>query len=174
MRLTSNFLTFIFASLILISCSKEDPTEVNVNTSATITGLVSGNTDLSNDFRIELVEVEPDVFENDTIPQITREPIAGVRVFARYNTSALTTVPDPNHTYQDVIVEALTDADGRYVLNVPAGSKAVMVALFGTELEIDLILEEGDTERTTFTSSLQNTSVTQNVTRVLDRIYFAD
>lgn len=174
MRLNSAFLALVCASLILISCSKEDPIEVNVNTSATITGLVRGNTDLSNDYRIELVEVEPGVFENDTIPETTLEPLEGVRVFARYNTAALTTVVNPNHTYQDVVIEATTAADGRYTLNVPAAAKAVTVALFGTELEIDRIMEEGGTERKTFTTTTQSASVTQNVTRVVDFTYSAN
>ncbi len=174
MRSKLVFFAAILAGFLFTGCDKEDPNEVNVNTRATISGWVRGNVDLSNDYRIEQVEVAPGEFENDTIPEITLENIEGVRIFGRYNTSALTTVSDPNYTYEDRIVEAVTDASGRYELAVPAGAKVVMVAVSGTELEINQVLPDGGLNRRIYTTANQTVSVTQNVTRIVDFIYFAN
>ncbi len=157
--------------MLVYSCEKEEPTEVTVNTRATITGIVEGNIDLTNDFRIEETEIGGEVIV-DTIPEITNERLEGVRIFARYNTSQLTTVVDPNHTYTDRVAEAVTNEEGRYTIQIPAGVRNVTVVMSGNDLEIDRIIEPGVTERTTFTTADQSISVTQNVNRFVDFTYF--
>lgn len=164
----SKFVFFAAMLALLTGCEKEEPNEVSVTTKATIEGWVRGNTDLSNDYRIEQIEVEPGVFENDTIPEITLENIEGVRIFGRFNTSALTTIADPAYTYEDRIVEATTDASGRYSLSVPAGAKSVSVLVSGSDQEIFQIQSDGQSERRIFTTPNKTVSVTQNVTRIVD------
>lgn len=155
----------------LSSCSKEDPVSADVSTRATITGIVQGNIDFTNDFIVEENEVGGEtVF--DTIPTVIFERLEDVRIFARFNTSDLTTNPSPGYNYPDQIVETRTDADGRYTLTVPAGTKSVGLSVNGNDFETQLIFEDGETERAVMsTGGASHISVTQNETRVVDFTY---
>lgn len=171
MKIKFSLLAVFAVAAVLSSCSKEDPVSADVSTRATITGIVRGNIDFTNDFIIEENQVGGETVI-DTIPTVVFERLEDVRIFARFNTADLTTNPQQGFNYPDRITETRTDADGRYTLTIPAGTKSVSVAVNGNDFETELILEDGQTERAVMsTSGASHISVTQNETRVVDFTY---
>ncbi|MFN2423546.1 MAG: hypothetical protein ABR572_07200 [Cryomorphaceae bacterium] len=170
MKIKSSFFALLVAVAALSSCGKEDPVSADLSTRATITGLVRGNIDFTNDFITQEIEVEGEIVV-DTIPTVVFEPLEGVRIFARFSTADLTTVNQPGYPYPAQIVEATTNADGRYTLTIPAGTKTVGVTVDGNDFEVDLILEDNQTERVIMGTNAATVNVTQNETRVVDFTY---
>lgn len=170
MKFKSSFFALLVVVAALSSCSKEDPVSADVSTRATITGLVRGNIDLTNDFIVEETVVDGET-QFDTIMTVVPEMLEGVRIFARFSAADLTTVPQPGYPYPQQIVEATTNAEGRYTMTIPAGTRNVSVAVSGNEFEVDLILEDNETERVVMTTNIANVTVTQNQTRVVDFNY---
>lgn len=170
MKFKSSIFVLLVAVAALTSCAKEDPVSADVSSRATITGLVRGNFDFTNDFVVETTVIGG-VTQIDTIPTVVFEMLEGVRIFARYSTADLTTVNQPGYNYPEQIVEATTNADGRYTINVPAGARNVGVTVSGNDFETDLILEDDETERVVVSTNAATVSVTQNETRVVDFTY---
>lgn len=169
----------VLAGLAVISCKKEDPKEVNVTSTAVVTGLVTANLDYTND-----------IYDLDTLGAITNangdtigwdldtlgvdpvlEAVENVRVFAKINAADLHNFVDPNFDYADRIVEAVTDEEGRFTLRVPAGSKTVSVEIYGEEFEFEKKITSTRTERTIYTVGNQTTTVTRNQSRIIDLEY---
>ncbi|MCA1752377.1 MAG: hypothetical protein LC670_11425 [Flavobacteriales bacterium] len=56
-------------------------------------------------------------------------------------------------------------------MTIPAGTKTVGVTVDGNDFEVDLILEDNQTERVIMGTNAATVNVTQNETRVVDFTY---
>lgn len=144
------------AAMIFASCEKDDPKEVNVTSSATITGNVQAQLDL----------------RNDTNFVTNLENVEGVNIYARINTADLTTNVDPNFNYPSKVYKATTDSDGNYELNVKAGSKTVAVEIYGDEFKRDVVLDSNNnTQSVNFSIMTDSITVTHQQTKIYDIVY---
>jgi hypothetical protein len=144
------------AAMIFASCEKDDPKEVNVTSSATITGNVQAQLDL----------------RNDTNFVTNLENVEGVNIYARINTADLTTNVDPNFNYPSKVYKATTDSDGNYELNVKAGSKTVAVEIYGDEFKRDVVLDSNNnTQSVNFSMMTDSITVTHQQTKIYDIVY---
>ncbi|MDR9399334.1 MAG: hypothetical protein RI562_09740 [Salibacter sp.] len=155
-RLKISILALAGAAMIFASCEKDDPKEVNVTSSATITGNVQAQLDL----------------RNDTNFVTNLENVEGVNIYARISTADLTTNVDPNFNYPSKVYKATTDADGNYELNVKAGSKTVSVEIYGDEFKRDVVLDSNNnTQSVNFSMMTDSITVTHQQTKIYDIVY---
>lgn len=156
-KLKNSILALSGAAMMFASCEKDDPKEVNVSTSATITGNVQAQLDL----------------RNDTTNFVTNlENVEGINIYARINTADLTTNVDPSFNYPSKVYKATTDADGNYELNVKAGSKTVAVEIYGDEFKRDVVLDSNNnTQSVNFSMMTDSITVTHQQTKIYDIVY---
>jgi len=113
--------------LIYVGCKKKTIETTPLGT-ATVTGHVFANLDLTNDTN------SSGNWEYGTTP----DPVAGMRVFAVVNYYYLDQTPNGGtNDYKTKTFETLTDANGQYTLSLPAGEKNYTVTIQFQSFEAD-------------------------------------
>lgn len=126
--------------------------------SATITGVLKANLNLSNDTNA--------VSQNDW-----ENAPSSAMVVATYNEKDLYTNPAPGVTYGTVTVEA-TVSGGEYTLDIPANGKPVNVTVRPMDFAYDQVQGDGKTKvRKVYTYNSFNVSVYNGSYEIVDVYY---
>lgn len=151
----NKILTFALAGLVLVSvgCKKDEKavTPPTIASSANISGVVKAETDTTN----AILETQ-----------------SNVNILAIFNKIDLVLNPVAGQTYPDVTVSVLTDADGKYSLNIPTNGKTVNVTLKPQDFLSPVVTGPTTTSPDQlFTSSQQTLSINEKEKKIIDINY---
>lgn len=158
MLLTGLSLSF----LAFASCEKDDDddsetTQIEIST-ATISGLVYANLNLTND-----TVAAPDYYE--------KAP-AGTQIIAIIDVEDLITNPEPGVNYGQKQFETTVQSDGSYSLEIDANTKAVNVTLKSDDFTYNQVISEDESKRKIFQAAEQYPTVTKNADKIIDIYYY--
>jgi hypothetical protein len=105
------------AAVVMTSCKKAEP--ANYLGSATVTGKITADLDLSNDIN------GAGAYQAGFTP----DSKAGINVYAEVNTRFWDQKPDPNYTYLIKTYSTTTAADGSYSFTIPATEKPYSITI---------------------------------------------
>ncbi|WP_027420934.1 hypothetical protein [Crocinitomix catalasitica] len=122
-------LSFVAISAIaLVSCKKVEPATPAEPGSATLTGTVYADKDLSND------TTDAGVY----IPGLDSElATSGTKLTFVVNSGDLDRSPEPGFDYQDLIFTATLNGSGEYTVSLPAISTALNVDVYFDDFKAD-------------------------------------
>ena len=140
---------FLAVALLTTSCSKEAPEPTKTSETATIKGVVTA----------ELDQTEAGM-----------ENPSGVKVVALIDPADLQINPDSSFTSDMIKVEATTNSDGEYTMEVNARNQSIPVTLIFEDFAED-VETANDPVRTVFQGTSMTISVVAGVTEVVDHQY---
>lgn len=163
-----NMLPILGLALILVftsSCEKDE--DINNPTptlsTATITGFVYANLDLSNDTNeFGGYEMQYEKAPNGTI------------LHAYIDAEDFVSEPQAGVVYQNLSYTTTVGNDGSYTFELPAVNKDVTVRITADEFSYNKIVNDSTNEMTNYAIMEQSPSIIAGISKIIDFYYFED